>query len=132
MNSRGGVTMVDIILFPSSFFNTKKVDEDLKKEYEAAISTGLFQIFLFGYDQWFNENKLVLTAQPESERFAVYRGWMMKPEQYELFYQQLLNRKIRLITEPAQYRLMHIFPNVYQELAGDTGKDSHIPAAYGN
>ena len=41
--------MVDIILFPSSFFNTKKVDEDLKKEYEAAISTGLFQIFLFTF-----------------------------------------------------------------------------------
>lgn len=119
--------MVDIILFPSSFFNTKKVDEDLKKEYEAAISTGLFQIFLFGYDQWFNENKLVLTAQPESERFAVYRGWMMKPEQYESFYKQLLNKNIRLITEPDQYRLMHIFPNVYECVKDETAKMELFP-----
>lgn len=119
--------MVDIILFPSSFFDTKKVDEDLQKEYEAVISTGLFQIILFGYNQWFNENKLVLTTEPESEQLAVYRGWMMKPEQYELFYQQLLNRKIRLITEPAQYRLMHIFPNVYECVKDDTAKMELFP-----
>ena len=34
--------MVDLILFPSSFFSITKVDEDLQKEYDAASATGLF------------------------------------------------------------------------------------------
>ena len=41
--------MIDIILFPSSYFNTKKVDEDLQQEYNAILSTGLFKILIFGY-----------------------------------------------------------------------------------
>ena len=73
--------MVDIILFPSSFFDIRTVDEELQTEYEAVLSTGLFHVVLFGYDQWFNENKLVITDAPEAEHLAVYRGWMMKPEQ---------------------------------------------------
>ncbi len=39
--------MIDIILFPSSYFNTKKVDEDLQQEYNAILSTGLCE--LLGY-----------------------------------------------------------------------------------
>lgn len=36
--------MVDLILFPSSFFSVNKVDEDLQAEYDAVVSTGLFEI----------------------------------------------------------------------------------------
>ena len=32
--------MLDIILFPSSFFHSKKVDEDLQSEYDAVERTG--------------------------------------------------------------------------------------------
>lgn len=45
--------MVDLILFPSSYFNVSKVDEDLQDEYDAVKETGLFDIILFGYDKWF-------------------------------------------------------------------------------
>ncbi len=34
--------MVDVILFPSCFFSTKKVDEDLQREYDAVSATGLY------------------------------------------------------------------------------------------
>ena len=119
--------MVDMILFPSSFFDTRKVDEDLQKEYEAVLSTGLFQIALFGYDQWFNDNRLVVTEVPESEHLAVYRGWMMQPEQYEQFYQRLLHKNIRLVTEPEHYQLMHIFPNVYESVKDDTVRMELFP-----
>ena len=40
--------MVDLILFPSSYFSIKKVDEDLQGEYEAVMGTGLFDVVLFG------------------------------------------------------------------------------------
>ncbi len=119
--------MVDLILFPSSFFDTKRVDEDLQKEYEAVLSTGLFQVALFGYDQWFNENSLVVTGTPDTERNAVYKGWMMQPEQYADFYRLLLDKNIRLIAEPEQYELMHIFPNVYDSVKDDTVKMELFP-----
>ena len=33
--------MVDLILFPSSFFSITKVDEDLQNEYDAVLAAGL-------------------------------------------------------------------------------------------
>lgn len=119
--------MVDLILFPSSFFRITKVDEDLQQEYDAAVATGLFDVALFGYEKWFNEGKLIVRDAPGEEHLAVYRGWMMKPEQYEQFYRLLLNKNIRLVTEPEQYRLMHIFPNVYENVKEDTAKMEIYP-----
>ena len=77
--------MIDLILFPSSYFDVKKVDKDLVTEYEAVLATGLFDVIIFGYEKWFNEDKLVLTSIPKERRKAVYRGWMMKPDKYEAF-----------------------------------------------
>lgn len=119
--------MVDLILFPSSYFNISKVDEDLQNEYEAVLATELFEVSLFGYDKWFNEDKLVVKDAPNEEHLAVYRGWMMKPEQYERFYELLLEKNIRLVTKPEDYRLMHIFPNVYEYVKNDTAKMELYP-----
>lgn len=65
--------MVDLILFPSSYFNVSKVDEDLQAEYDAVKATGLFDVILFGYDKWFEEDQLVIKDIPQVERTAVYR-----------------------------------------------------------
>ena len=119
--------MVDMILFPSSYFNASKVDEDLQKEYEAVLATGLFKTAVFGYDKWFNEGKLIISGEPAEEHYAVYRGWMMKPEQYERFYKLLQEKNIKLVTDPAQYKLMHIFPNVYDCVKSDTAKMEVFP-----
>ena len=108
------------LLFPSSYFNVNKVDEDLQAEYEAAVNTGLFDIILFGYDQWFREGKLVLTQMPEERQQAVYRGWMMKPEMYRAFYSCLMEKNIELVTMPEAYESMHTFPNVYDLVKEDT------------
>ena len=119
--------MIDMILFPSSYSSIMTVDEDLQNEYDAAISTGLFDTILFSYDKWFNEGQLIIRKAPDRERFAVYRGWMMQPEQYEQFYRQLLEKSIRLVTEPEQYRLMHVFPNVYEYVREDTALMETFP-----
>ena len=114
--------MVDTLLFPSDYYDMSKVDQDLKMEFDAANSCDLFQIIIFGYDKWFQEEKLFLNTAPLREVTAVYRGWMMKPCQYEKFYEQLLQRGIRLITNPASYERMHIFPNVYESVREDTAR----------
>ncbi|WP_279086505.1 ATP-grasp domain-containing protein [Bacteroides acidifaciens] len=112
--------MVDLILFPSSFFSAKKVDEDLQSEYDAVSSTGLYDTILFGYDKWFNEDKLVLSETPATMRKAIMRGWMMKPSQYNQFYDRLLANNIELIVAPSEYEQMHIFPNAYKFFGDDT------------
>lgn len=108
------------LLFPSDYFNRKEVDQDMKEEYNAAMSTGLFDVLLFGYDEWFNENWLVLSHEPETTEDVIYRGWMMTPEKYQSFYDALLKHDIKLVTSPASYQLMHAFPNVFPYLAEDT------------
>ena len=112
--------MVDLILFPSSFFSTKKIDEDLQREYDAVRSTGLYDTIFFGYDKWFNEDKLVLSETPAAMRKAVMRGWMMKPSRYKQFYHKLLANNIELIVAPSEYEQMHIFPNAYKFFGDDT------------
>ena len=68
------MNVVNTILFPSSFFDGKKVDEDLQSEYEAALNTGLWNTIFFSYDKWFNEGKLVLSKEIPKKIQAVHRG----------------------------------------------------------
>ena len=119
--------MVDLIVFPSSFFDIRSVDEDLQSEYDAVKNTGLFEVVFFGYEKWFQEDKLVLSCKQEQMRNAVYRGWMMKPDKYERFYQSLLEQNIKLITSPKEYERMHIFPNIYEAFREDTAKMTIYP-----
>lgn len=119
--------MIVMVVFPSAFFDMNQVHEDLQQEYEAVKAVKLYETVLFGYDKWFNEGRLVLNNPPEEMRTAIYRGWMMKPEQYETFYELLLNKNIHLITSPEEYRLMHIFPNVYPYVREDTARIEVFP-----
>ena len=112
--------MVDLVLFPSSYFFIDKVDEDLIKEYDAVKATGLFDTVLFGYDKWVSEGVLVLNESPCVMRKAIMRGWMMKPEAYREFYEKLKDKNIELITSPEEYKQMHIFPNIYSMFGNDT------------
>ena len=116
-----------MILFPSSFLNFREVDEDLAEEYRAACLAGGFETIVFDYQAWFREQRLRLSRVPEREITAVYRGWMMKPEQYTVFFRELLSQKIRLITTPEMYENLHLFPRVYPELLPDTARMLTFP-----
>ncbi|MGN0565988.1 MAG: ATP-grasp domain-containing protein [Ruminiclostridium sp.] len=116
------MSKTETILFPSDFFSDKRVDDGLKTEYNAALETGLFNVILFSYDKWFNDDVLKLDFKPENLITAVYRGWMMKPEKYAMFYDRLYENNIRLVTSPKEYELFHIFPNIYPHLERDTAK----------
>lgn len=116
--------MLEMIVFPSSYYDIKKVDEDFQVEYDAAKESNLYDIVLFHYEKWFHEERLVLDHYPSEKTFAIYRGWMMKVEQYKQFYEALLEKNIQLMTTPSQYEKMHLFPNIYEQLKEDTPKIS--------
>ena len=119
--------MVDLVVFPSSYFNKNKVDESLIPEYNSAISTGLFDTVIFCYDKLIDENKLILSRNFDKKRKAVYRGWMMHPNKYKFFYNSLLIKNIELVTTPEEYELMHIFPNIYPHFGNDTARMKLFP-----
>ena len=41
--------MATTILFPSPYYGINKVDEDMKREYDAVRPGGCFRVILFGY-----------------------------------------------------------------------------------
>lgn len=119
--------MLSAIVFPSSFMKPKQIDEDFALEYEAVQENGQLRPIIFGYDAWFNENRLLLSEKMEEDIFAVYRGWMMQPEQYKEFFQQLQDQHIHLLTTPDMYELLHLFPLIYPKIQEDTAKIMTFP-----
>ena len=114
--------MINCILFPSDYFNKTIVDEELKAEYEAAMSCGKYSLLLFSYEDWFHKGVLKLDRTPEEPIDAIYRGWMMLPEQYEKFYLALRAENIHLATTPEEYSTFHVFPNAYELIKENTPK----------
>ena len=74
--------------------NYREVVDDMRDECQTAEDTGLFNTILFNYDGWLNGEKLRVTAQMERSNPVLYRGWMMKPEEYQNLYVELEIRGI--------------------------------------
>jgi hypothetical protein len=51
---------------------------------------------------------------------AVYRGWMLRPEQYARLYDALAERDVLLINDPVAYRHCHYLPEWYPRFVGQT------------
>lgn len=120
-------TELTTVLFPSDYFNSETVDPDYRQEYDAVLENEWFTPILFSYETWFQNGKLSLSESPNAVRGAVYRGWMMKPEQYGRFYEELRKRKVYLMTNPREYSTLHMLPNVYEYLREDTARIMTFP-----
>lgn len=112
------------IVFPSSYVSGRRVDETFEREYEEALAAG-FNTVLFQQQLWDEKKRVSLDKKISAQ--ALYRGWMMKPEEYQLFYERLAENGLKLLTAPAQYMTMHIFPNAYKYLEEDTPKTLFFP-----
>lgn len=112
--------MKKIILFPSDYFKISKVEEEYQCEYEEVYKLSDFQIVLYSYDRFVAEGKLILYPEEYEPGLGIYRGWMLKPEQYQLFYNCLMQRGIQLINNPQEYEACHVFKNAYPYLFDKT------------
>lgn len=112
------------ILFPHEPFDKKNVDSAYLEEYNTCKLLGI-DTFFFDYDRFIEEEKLSSNINIDDECVIIYRGWMMKPSQYNKFYNTILektNGKIRLINNPNDYENCHCFPNVYNDIKNYTPK----------
>lgn len=120
-----------LIIFCDSGFSHKEVDYFYEKEYQAAGTLGLSTAFIsFEALKKGQVDQAVRRVAPQTgpQRVpALYRGWMLRPEQYTALYQALLAKNIQLITDPTAYRWAHHLPENYPLLAPYTPKSTWAP-----
>ncbi|MED4955438.1 ATP-grasp domain-containing protein [Paenibacillus sp. FSL R5-0527] len=107
-----------IIIFCCEPLNDKTVDAFYEAEYISAKSLG-FQVSLISLEELLLNNvSKALRRVPSAEEMemAIYRGWMIKPQYYELLYKGLLAKNIKLINSTEEYLRCHYFPNSYEHI----------------
>jgi hypothetical protein len=117
------------IVFCSEPFYPHKPDYAYETEAEAAAKNG-FEYELFSFED-LAENKIsdaLRRIKPlEVAETAIYRGWMLKPQQYETLYNELRGRNLILINSPEEYRHCHYFPESYELIKNHTPRSIFLP-----
>lgn len=116
------------IIFCSSPLNNRLVDPDYEKEYNSAIKNG-FNVELVNFEELENNNidKSIRTIFPcDNFEKALFRGWMLKPEIYKLFYSALESKNISLINKSDEYINCHYFPYSYEIIKDKTPKSIYF------
>lgn len=119
--------MIQAILLPCEFFEINHVDSCYQNEFDALVKSNQFEIYFYDYDTFVSEGILNLNKRPNEMTATLLRGWMLNDKNYEIFYNKLLDRNIKLITTPQEYCNMHLFPNVYEYIKEDTPKTLVYP-----
>jgi hypothetical protein len=100
----------------------RKVDPDFEEEYKSATGQG-FQVRLISFEDLNDLNitkSISRIREQEKLELAIYRGWMIQPDKYELLYQGLLKKKIKLINSPEEYKTCHYLPSSYEFIKEST------------
>ena len=112
------------ILFPSEPFEQKVVDSAYSDEYGVCKIMGI-KTHLFDYEELVENDKLVSDIFFDDSATLIYRGWMLKPEQYSKLYNKILHKTngyVTLLNSPQQYQNCHCFPFVYKDIKDYTPK----------
>lgn len=70
-------------------------------------------------------------VQEGEERQGVYRGWMLRPDQYTQLYAALQQRGVRLVNDPKTYARTHLLPNWYDRIVEHTPRSVWLPLQAG-
>jgi len=103
------------IVFPCWPFEPRKIDPDFEAEQAAVRLLGGASV-MFDFDllktgeieKAFSHVPVLHTPQEWT-----YRGWMMTPELYETFFQEMKKRGYILTNNPTVYSICHVYPLVY-------------------
>src|SRR4051794_2529903 len=117
------------VLFCLDPLRPHQPDDFYIAEADAAVRHG-FTLLLIDHDAVSrgNAGRAVrdVPVQPEPV-VGIYRGWMMRAEQYDRLYQALADKNIDLINAPAAYRHCHHLPESYPVIQGYTPRSVWLP-----
>jgi ATP-grasp domain-containing protein len=106
------------LLYPSNPLNSRDPDEQYVEESKVATEMGFeYSIFPFEY---FLAGKFRPIPELRPAEMIVYRGWMMKPQEYLRFHDAICATGAVTLTSPQQYELCHHLPRWYPILESYT------------
>lgn len=99
------------------------------EEYQSARHNN-FQVSLISFEELKRGNveaalKFIRPRPNEEKEIGIYRGWMLKPNQYELLYVALLDKNIELINNSSEYMFCHYLPENYPAIINVTPKTTY-------
>ena len=101
----------------------REPDSAYQEEAAAAEAVGL-SYALVSYEALVDDGDAEAAVRRVPEQPApvigVYRGWMVRSEQYARLYGALAARGVLLINDPAAYRHCHYLPEWYPQFVGQT------------
>ena len=114
------------IIFCDSGFSPKEIDYMYAEEYETATQNSI-PTSLISFEELKRGNVDSSTKRVranENQELGIYRGWMLKPNQYEMLYKSLLGKNIKLINNPTEYQYCHYLPDSYATIKDYTPKST--------
>lgn len=107
-----------MFLFCANYFDRGRPDDDYAGEYDCVVRRGGGAL-LFDLDAFLARGELDIgtAVRPAT---VIYRGWMLRCEQYEALYKALRAKGYTLINSPEQYKLCHHLPAWYEQLRRHT------------
>jgi hypothetical protein len=105
------------ILFCESILESNKVDEAFIEEYKNAKIND-FEVLFYNFEG----NSIGKIKSNEKMETIIYRGWMLKPLQYKILYENLLAKNYKLINDPVEYQNCHYLPDSLKYIGKYTPK----------
>ena len=120
-NCGSGHTERVILLVPADALRPRRPDEHFAAEATAARALGLTAAVI-DHDELTQPGGAgrAVAKVPTDSGPAVYRGWMLRSEQYAELDQALRARQVTLRTSAEQYRRAHELPGWYAALTAVT------------
>jgi hypothetical protein len=106
------------LLYPSNPLIPRDPDEQYVEESKVATEMGL-EYSIFSFEHFLAGKFRPIPELPPAETI-VYRGWMMKPQEYCRFHADICAAGAVPLTSPQQYELCHYLPHWYPILEGYT------------
>ncbi len=116
------------IIFCDNGFSSTEVDEIYNDEFKSAKNIEAYNVSLISFEELTQGNlntALKGIKKSEKKEIGIYRGWMLKPNQYTDFYNSLLEKNIQLINSPDEYKFCHYLPESYDVIKGYTPKTTY-------
>jgi hypothetical protein len=117
------------LVFCSDPLNPRQPDEAYRAEVAAAERLGV-PFTLVDHDALTHDGDPARAVrqvpQLADHGLGIYRGWMLRPEQYRLMYEALDAKGVRLLNDPAAYRHGHYWPESYPAIEPHTPRSVWI------
>ncbi|GAA4607180.1 ATP-grasp domain-containing protein [Actinoplanes octamycinicus] len=109
-----------MLLVPGDVMRPRRPDEHFAGEVAAARAAGI-EVAVIDHDALARGGPAdAAVARVPAGTGAVYRGWMLRAEQYRALAEALDRRGVGLRTSPERYRRAHELPGWYAAAAGHT------------